>query len=96
MEYKKLLLNIAISAIIGAILGLSLYKLFLGVTVCFIAYIMHETWSIGIENYFGLANLSCYTSIYPIFMEEENMDTWYCNIFPYMDILYILLSIYKI
>lgn len=55
MEYKKLLLNMAISAIIGAILGLSLYKLFLGVTVCFIAYIMHETWNIGIENYFGLA-----------------------------------------
>lgn len=55
MEYQKLLLNMAISAIIGAILGLSLYKLFLGVTVCFIAYIMHETWSIGIENYFGLA-----------------------------------------
>lgn len=55
MEYKKLLLNMAISAIIGVILGLSLYKLFLGVTVCFIAYIMHETWNIGIENYFGLA-----------------------------------------
>mgnify|MGYP004625191069 CR=1 FL=1 len=28
-------------------------------------------------------------------MEEENMDTWYCNIFPYMDILYILLSSIK-
>ena len=55
MEYKKLLLNMAISAIIGVILGLSLYKLFLGVTVCFIAYIMHETWNIGIENYFGFA-----------------------------------------
>lgn len=54
MIYKKLLLNVAISALMGIILGILLYKLFLGVSVWFVAYIVHEDWSFGIENYAGL------------------------------------------
>lgn len=54
MIYKKLLLNVAISALISVILGILLYKLFLGVSVCLIAYIAHEDWNFDIKNYVGL------------------------------------------
>lgn len=57
MIYKKLLLNVAISALIGVILGILLYKLFLGITVWFIVHIIHEEWYLSLENYFAITLL---------------------------------------
>lgn len=77
MIYKKLLLNVAISALISVILGILLYKLFLGVSVCLVTYIAHEDWNFDFKNYVGL---TIFLVLLPYILYLWKKKTWILGI----------------